>query len=539
MNITPVILAGGSGSRLWPLSRTLRPKQFLKLLNDLSMLQSTLLRLKNISNVSKPIIVCNEDHRFLVSEQLLEIGILDAQIILEPSARDTAPAIAVASLYTQDKIDSDSLILVLAADHDIKNTQAFELAVEQASKAAISGSLLTFGIVPESAHTGYGYIKTTNKDSDIILDVSQFVEKPDEETAQKYLDSGEYYWNSGMFMFQASVIISELKKHQPELLQACQKALFNSDVDLDFVRLQPNAFSAAPSISIDYAIMEKSSQVKLVPLSAGWSDVGCWKSLWEISDKDCNNNVCVGDVIAQDTSNSYIRSSQKLVTTLGVDNLVIIETQDALLIADKSKVQKVKNIVSTLKDKDRYEIKHHRHVYRPWGYYDSIDSGSRFQVKRIVVKPGAKLSVQMHHHRAEHWIIVKGIANVTCGENIKLLRENESIYIPLGEVHALENPGKINLELIEVQSGSYLGEDDIVRFEDRYGRSANKKQPAAKIKEPIADKKEPSDNRNRRASDRNRRASDRNRRASDRNRRASDKQTAITTDLASPEVGHG
>ena len=471
MNIIPVILAGGSGSRLWPLSRTLRPKQFLRLINNQSMLQSTLTRLKNISNISAPIIVCNEEHRFIVAEQLQEIGLDNAKIILEPAARDTAPAIAAASLYAQEKMTQDSLILVLAADHEIKDISAFEQAIKSASQSAIEGNILTFGIVPESAHTGYGYIKTNQNNSAVILEVSSFVEKPDTVTAQSYLDSGDYYWNSGMFLFKATRIISELEKHQPELLQACQNAVLNSEVDLDFVRLQADAFRASPSISIDYAVMEKSSQVKLIPLVAGWSDVGCWNSLWEISDKDSNNNVCVGDVIATDSTNSYIHSNQKLITTLGVDNLVIVETKDALLIADRSKVQGIKDIVAELKDKGRYEIKHHRHVYRPWGYYDSIDSGSRFQVKRIVVKPGAKLSVQMHHHRAEHWIVVKGMAKVTCGNTNKLVCENESTYIPVGEIHALENPGKINLELIEVQSGGYLGEDDIVRFEDRYGRS--------------------------------------------------------------------
>ena len=434
------------------------------------MLQGTLSRLKNISNISAPIIVCNEEHRFLVADQLQEIGLDNAQIILEPAARDTAPAIAVATIYAQEKMTEDSLILVLAADHEIKDIVAFEQAIKQASQSAIDGNILTFGIVPDSAHTGYGYIKTHNNDSSSILDVSNFVEKPDAETVQGYLDSGEYYWNSGMFLFKATKMIAELEQHQPELFLACQKAVFHSEVDLDFVRLESNAFYDAPTISIDYAVMERSSQIKLVTLAAGWSDVGCWNSLWGISDKDSNNNVCVGDVITKDCTNSYIRSSQKLITTLGVDNLVIVETKDALLIADRSKVQGIKDIVVTLKSQDRYEIKHHRHVYRPWGYYDSIDSGSRFQVKRIVVKPGAKLSVQMHHHRAEHWIIVKGMAKVTCGTTTKLVYENESTYIPVGEIHALENPGKINLELIEVQSGAYLGEDDIVRFEDRYGR---------------------------------------------------------------------
>lgn len=470
MNIIPVILAGGSGTRLWPLSRNLRPKQFLKLVNSQSMLQNTLTRLKNIPNISAPIIVCNEDHRFIVADQLSEIGFSNAEIILEPAARDTAPAIAVASLYTQEKLTQDSLILVLAADHEIKDIAAFEHAINTATQSAKDGNIVTFGIVPDSPHSGYGYIKTQSSDNSIIFEVSSFVEKPDQQTAQGYLDSGDYFWNSGMFMFKASRMIAELEIYQPDLLEACQNALFNAEIDLDFIRLQTNAFRAAPSISIDYAVMEKSSLVQLVPLDAGWSDVGCWNSVWEISDKDSNSNACIGDVIAKDSKNCYIRSSQKLITTLGVENLVIVETNDALLIADKNKVQGIKDIVTTLKNNQRYEIKHHRQVFRPWGYYDSIDSGSRFQVKRIVVKPGAKLSVQMHHHRAEHWIVVKGMAKVTCGDNTKLIGENESTYIPVGEIHALENPGKINLELIEVQSGSYLGEDDIVRFEDRYGR---------------------------------------------------------------------
>ncbi|WP_279387037.1 mannose-1-phosphate guanylyltransferase/mannose-6-phosphate isomerase [Parashewanella spongiae] len=477
--MVPVILAGGSGSRLWPLSRKLRPKQFLKLTNQRSMLQNTLLRVKSLSDVSAPIIICNEEHRFTVADQLDEMNMANCQIILEPAARDTAPAVAIASLYAQ----KDSILLLLAADHEILDENKFNQAVMDAKKSVVDGNILTFGIVPTSAHTGYGYIKLQQESNTKTYKVEKFVEKPDSLTAQKYLDSGDYHWNSGMFMFKTNTMVNQLKLYQPSLLKSCENALLHSTVDLDFIRLHPSSFESSPSISIDYAIMEKSNLVRIVPLDAGWSDVGCWNSLWEISKKDQDNNVCLGDILAVNSTNSYIRANKKLVATLGIDNLVVIETDDAILVADKSKVQNIKKIVSTLNEKQRCEIQDHRQVFRPWGYYDSIDSGARFQVKRIVVKPGAKLSVQMHHHRAEHWIVVKGTAKVLCGNSTQLLSENESTYIPIGDIHSLENPGKINLELIEVQSGSYLGEDDIVRFEDMYGRSEPNVSPS-KVLEP-------------------------------------------------------
>ncbi|MER2493212.1 mannose-1-phosphate guanylyltransferase/mannose-6-phosphate isomerase [Catenovulum sediminis] len=465
----PVIMAGGSGSRLWPLSRSAYPKQYLPLTSDSTMLQETVLRLKGAQHRA-PMVICNEDSRFMVAEQLRAINALQSPVILEPVGRNTAPAIALAALQAVADGD-DPLLLVLAADHVIKNQQAFINAIAQAEKLAEQNAMVTFGIVPTHAETGYGYIKRGASQDDAYK-VDAFVEKPNLETATEYLNSGEYYWNSGMFMFKASRYLSELEKYQPEILAACKKAIGNTSADLDFVRVDKAAFEACPDDSIDYAVMEKTDSAVVVPLDAGWNDVGSWSALWEVNDKDENGNAVRGDFIGENSKNCLVYGSVegRLVATVGVEDLVIVDTKDAVMVAHKDKVQDVKTIVNKLKAEGRSESKFHREVYRPWGKYDSIDNGARYQVKRITVKPGAKLSVQMHHHRAEHWIVVSGTAKVTNGDKELLLTENQSTYIPVGVIHALENPGKVPLELIEVQSGSYLGEDDIVRFEDRYGR---------------------------------------------------------------------
>lgn len=465
--ITPVIMAGGSGSRLWPLSRSLYPKQFLALTGDNTMLQETLGRLSAL-DVSAPLVICNEEHRFIVAEQLRSID-KTGSIILEPVGRNTAPAIALAAEVT---LNNDPLLLVLAADHVIQDTKAFTQAVNDAVPLAQAGKLVTFGIVPTQPHTGYGYIKRGNAVSDSSgYDVNAFVEKPSSSVAAEYVESGEYYWNSGMFLMKASRYLQELGKYCPEISAACKKALENTTHDNDFIRLDTDAFKLCPDESIDYAVMEHTTDAVVVPLDAGWNDIGAWSALWEVNDKDEYGNTIHGDSILQDTTNSLIHGGERLVTTIGLDNVVIVDTKDALLVASKDKVQGVKQIVEQLKIEQRSEYKIHREVYRPWGKYDSIDNGKRYQVKRITVNPGEKLSIQMHHHRAEHWIVVSGTAKVTNGDNTFLVTENESTYIPIGVIHALENPGKMPLEMIEVQSGSYLGEDDIVRFEDRYGRT--------------------------------------------------------------------
>lgn len=464
--ITPVIMAGGSGSRLWPLSRSLYPKQFLALTGDNTMLQETLCRLSEL-DVRAPLVICNEEHRFIVAEQLRSID-KTGSIILEPVGRNTAPAIALAAEVT---LNNDPLLLVLAADHVIQDTASFTQAVNDAVPLAQAGKLVTFGIVPTQPHTGYGYIKRGNSVSDSSgYDVNAFVEKPSSSVAAEYVESGEYYWNSGMFLIKASRYLQELKKYCPEISAACKKALENTTHDNDFIRLDADAFKLCPDESIDYAVMEHTTEAVVVPLDAGWNDIGAWSALWEMNDKDKHGNTIHGDSILQDTTNSLIHGGERLVTTIGLDNVVIVDTKDALLVASKDKVQEVKQIVEQLKIEQRSEYKIHREVYRPWGKYDSIDNGKRYQVKRITVNPGEKLSIQMHHHRAEHWIVVSGTAKVTNGENTFLVTENESTYIPIGVIHALENPGKMPLQMIEVQSGSYLGEDDIVRFEDRYGR---------------------------------------------------------------------
>ena len=468
----PVVLAGGSGSRLWPKSRAALPKQFLALTSEQTMLQETLQRLDG-SSAANPIVICNDAHRFLVAEQLRQMGGDHGGIILEPVGRNPAPAIALAALHAM-QTDDDPVLLVLAADHLIKDSAGFQAAVSKANELAMDGNLVTFGIVPDQAHTGYGYIKG-GEAIGVGMKVDEFVEKPDLATAQQYVDSGNYFWNSGMFMFKASVYLAELKKHAPEMYSICEQAIASESKDLDFIRIDPEIFATCPDDSIDYAVMEKTALAAMVPLDAGWSDVGSWSSLWETADnKDENGNVIVGDAILEGVNNSYINAEERLIAVVGLDDVVVVETKDAVMVANKNKVQDIKNVVNKLKAEQRPEFQFHREVFRPWGSYDSIDNGKRFQVKRITVKPGEKLSVQMHHHRAEHWIVVSGTANVTIGEKTQLVTENESVYIPIGDVHALENPGKIPLELIEVQSGAYLGEDDIVRFSDRYGRTESK-----------------------------------------------------------------
>ncbi|HCG5284335.1 mannose-1-phosphate guanylyltransferase/mannose-6-phosphate isomerase [Vibrio parahaemolyticus] len=467
MTITPVIMAGGTGSRLWPMSRALHPKQFLRLTSEYSMLQETALRVGGVTQQNN-IVICNEDHRFLAAEQLREIDRL-GNIILEPVGKNTAPAIALAA-FQLSQTDPETLMLVLAADHVIQDRLAFEKSVLAAQLAAEKGKMVTFGIVPTHAETGYGYIRRGGK-IDEGFEVEQFVEKPSKELAVQYVDAGDYYWNSGMFMFKASRYLEELKLHRPDIYSVCEQAMKTKTGDLDFTRISEDIFNECPSDSIDYAVMEKTQDAVVIPLDAQWSDVGAWSALWDISEKDSAGNVLKGDVIAHNSTNSYFNAEQKMIAAVGVDNLVVIETKDAVLVANKDHVQDVKEIVEHLKSNGRTEHHIHREVYRPWGKYDSIDYGERDQVKRITVNPGEKLSIQMHHHRSEHWIVVAGTAKVTNGEETILVSEDQSTYIPLGTIHALENPGKIPLEMIEVQTGSYLGEDDIVRFEDRYGRS--------------------------------------------------------------------
>ena len=465
-SIKTVIMAGGSGSRLWPLSRSLYPKQFHPLADSQTMLQATLSRVNGLSS-AQPMLICNEEHRFIAAEQIRQLGV-SADILLEPVGRNTAPAIALAALTATAKGD-DPLLLVLAADHVIQNHNEFREAVGRAQSLAESGKLVTFGIVASGPETGYGYIRRGSEQGAGYA-VAEFVEKPDLERAQSYVNSGEYYWNSGMFLFKASRFLDELEKFRPDILEACQAALTETVQDLDFVRINEHAFAACPDESVDYAVMEKTDSAVVVPLDAGWSDVGAWSSLWEVTDKDTSGNAVRGDVMTHNTEGCLIHSTNKLVATVGLKDVVIVETKDAVLVADKNQVQDVKKIVEQLKAEGRSEYQLHREVYRPWGKYDSIDSGERYQVKRITVKPGAKLSVQMHHHRAEHWIVVSGTATVRRDDEEMLVTENESVYLPVGSVHSLYNPGKIPLELIEVQSGAYLGEDDIVRFEDLYGR---------------------------------------------------------------------
>ena len=464
----PVILSGGSGTRLWPLSRQAYPKQFLALAGEDSMLQATWQRVAELASAA-PLVVANEDHRFMVAEQLRELGCTPAAIVLEPVGRNTAPAIAVAALQaTAD--GTDPLLLVLPSDHVIADAAGFRAAVAAATPAAQNGKLVTFGIVPTAAETGYGYIQAVAGGDAPVRAVARFVEKPDAATAAQYLASGQYFWNSGMFLFQASRYLAELERHAPAMLAACRKAFAAAARDADFVRLDKAAFAACPSDSIDYAVMEKTADAAVLPIDVGWNDVGSWSALWEVAQQDGDGNTHHGDVIALDCRDTLAWGDRRLVAMIGLRDIVVVDSDDALLVAHKDHVQEVKEVVARLKAEGRSESNLHRKVYRPWGAYDSIDMGERFQVKRITVNPGAALSLQMHHHRAEHWIVVSGTAEVTRGEETLLLSENQSTYIPLGVTHRLRNPGKVPLELIEVQSGSYLGEDDIVRFEDVYGR---------------------------------------------------------------------
>lgn len=468
--IIPIILSGGTGSRLWPLSRELYPKQLLPLVNPRTMLQDTVLRTVGISTVTAPVLVCNHDHRFMVAEQMRELNMAPASIILEPIGRNTAPAAAVAALHALTYADNP-VLLILPADHVIDDIATFHQAIETVMPAAIAGKLVTFGICPTSPETGYGYIKamhpiTESINENRVLDVIGFVEKPDKITAQAYVASGNYFWNSGMFMFTAKQYLAELERCSPEIAASCRKVYARAIPGHDFLRLEQTLFSECPSDSIDYAVMEKTADAVVCPLNAGWCDVGSWSALWEIGKPDSNGNVVKGDVCLHDTKNCYIFSDDRLVAAVGLEDHIVVETADAILVARRDRVQDVKAIVKQLNDRSRPETVVHRKVYRPWGAYQSVDSADRFQVKRITVNPGASLTRQMHHHRAEHWIVVKGTARVTKDDVAILLTENQSTYIPLGVTHQLENPGIIPLELIEVQSGSYLGEDDIIRFEN-------------------------------------------------------------------------
>lgn len=470
--IIPIIMAGGSGTRLWPLSRSLYPKQFLSLINENSLLQETLKRLDGL-NCLPPVIVSNNEHRFIVAEQLRQFGVDDFQIILEPVGRNTAPAVALAALKSLE-LHGDHHMLVLAADYAIQDIEAFHAAVLAAEQESVDNKLVTFGIVPTKPETGYGYIKKGEQVKNSVFKVNSFVEKPDLETAKNYLEQKCYLWNSGMFMFKASVYLDELKKFRPDILAACKESLSSASTDLDFIRLNSDVFAECPDESIDYAVMEKTQDCVVIPLDADWSDIGSWTSLWEISEKDEHENVSHGDVINYNSRNNYIYSEGSLISTVGVNNLIIVQTKDALLVAQQDNVQDIKKIVEILKKQKRSEHISHREVYRPWGRYDSVERGDRYQVKRITVKPGECLSTQMHHHRAEHWVVVAGTAKVTCGERTFFVTENESTFIPIGTVHTLENPGKIPLEVIEIQSGVYLGDDDIVRLSDKYGRVEDK-----------------------------------------------------------------
>ena len=472
--IIPVILCGGSGTRLWPLSRESFPKQFLSLNTDNknSMLQKTQLRISNLDNIKSPILVCNENHRFIVAEQMREIKVKDFSIILEPSGRNTAPAIAISALKAQ-QFDKDSILLVLSSDHQIMDQEKFLEVLNIGIEYAKKDRLVTFGIIPTSPETGYGYIKATKPlDSDKIegSPIEKFLEKPDFDTANKLILDKRFTWNSGMFMFKTCQIIEELEKFSPQIISNCKRALEKSVVDLDFIRLNKIEFEKCSNISIDIAVMEKTDKGTVLPLKAGWSDIGSWNTVWEVSKKDENGNAIQGKVVTNQAKNCYLRSENRLIVGINIEDLIIVETNDAILISNRKESQKVKDIVQKLKQDNIPEGQKHRKIYRPWGHYLSVVEDFRWQVKLIYVNPGEKLSLQMHHHRSEHWIVVKGTAKVELNEEAAILAENQSIYIPLGSKHRLSNPGKIPLTLIEVQSGSYVGEDDIVRFEDKYGR---------------------------------------------------------------------
>jgi mannose-1-phosphate guanylyltransferase/mannose-6-phosphate isomerase len=466
--ITPVLLCGGVGSRLWPVSRQGRPKQYLNLIGETSMLQQTLTRIESVAQTS-PIVVCNEEHRFLVAEQVRLLGITSPTIILEPEGKNTAPAIALAALAASAS-DPEVNLLVLPADHYVGKPSALIDAIEKAASASSQGKLVTFGLVPSRPETGYGYIKQGEALATDVSALEQFVEKPDQSTAEAYIASGDYVWNSGMFMFTAGQFLASLAQFQPEMARVCERAMEQAERDMDFIRPDADVFATCPSDSIDYAVMEHTPHGAVVSLDCDWSDIGAWSALWEAGDQDTAGNVTQGDVVLNKTQNSYVRSQSRLVTTTGVSDLVVVETADAVMVADRHSVQDVKDIVNALKASDRSEADVHHRVFRPWGSYESLIVGEGFQVKRIVVNPGQQLSLQMHHHRAEHWVVVRGTAEVVNGDETLLLKEDQSTYIPIGAKHRLTNPGKFPLELIEVQSGSYLGEDDIVRFEDVYGR---------------------------------------------------------------------
>jgi mannose-1-phosphate guanylyltransferase / mannose-6-phosphate isomerase len=472
----PIVLSGGGGTRLWPLSRTAYPKQLLPLASDATLLQATVQRADALNgpalHVAAPVLICNQDHRFMVREQLRAIGCTPAATLLEPEGRNTAPAIALAALQLIDAATLDALMLVLPADHVITQAESFAAAVATATQAALAGHLVTFGITPTAPETGYGYIQAGAPVQGVsgAFSVTRFLEKPDRATAEQLLAQGHYSWNSGMFMFTASRYLAELGQHRPDILAAAQQAWASRVQDLDFVRPGVDAFLACPSESIDYAVMQPTRNAAVVPAELGWSDVGSWDSLWQIAPKDAQHNTLHGDVFASDTRRSYLRAESRLLAVIGVDDLVVVETPDAVLVMHKDKAQDIKHAIAHFKQHGRKEQLEHRRVHRPWGWYEGIDAGERFQVKRIMVKPGEKLSLQMHHHRAEHWVVVSGTAKVTIDGQETLLAEDQSTYIPLGHTHRLENPGKLPLHLIEVQSGSYLGEDDIVRFEDTYGR---------------------------------------------------------------------
>ena len=466
--IVPVILAGGSGTRLWPLSRKLHPKQFIELIGETTLFQEAVLRLpKSIGDL---LVICNEEHRFLAAEQLCQINRPATSIILEPVGKNTAPAIALAALKSI-KNNENVILLVLPADHLIQDVKKFHQAIEFAKKQAEQNKLVMFGITPNKVETRYGYIRVNTLQDENYFNIDKFVEKPDYETAQRYVGSGDYFWNSGMFMFKASVYLDELDKYEPEILSACRRSCQTEFHDLDFIRLNKDEFLRCPSQSIDYAVMEKTKDAVMVELDASWNDVGSWSALWDSQPKDVNNNLISGDVILNEVNNSYVHSaSNRLVSAIGVSNLVIVDTQDAILVADKSQDQLVKNIVQKLQNSKRSECDHHRTVFRPWGHYDSIDIEDNFIVKRILVNPRSRLSLQKHQYRAEHWVVVKGHAKVTCDDKVFKLEENQSTYIPLGVVHRLENVGNIPLEVIEIQTGERLNEDDIIRLEDDYKR---------------------------------------------------------------------
>lgn len=469
MQIVPIILSGGSGERLWPLSRMQYPKQYLSLVDGETMFQKTILRLNGLENVSKPVIVCNESHRFLVAEQCQQINILKPHILLEPTRRNTGPAIAAAAIHTLNFFE-ESVLLVMSADHIIEDNKIFTEVIKIALKHAKQDKLVTFGVTPTEAKIDYGYIKVSNYQNNEAHKVIEFTEKPKLQTALEYINKGNYLWNSGIFMFKAKTLLKELKIHSPDVFSSAMHSVKNASKDLDFIRLEKKAFESAPNISIDYSLMEKSKNILVVPMNAGWSDIGTWTALYDIGTKDKEDNVINGDVITQDTTNSYINSRNHLITAIGVDNLIIINTRDATLICSKEKVGEIKSVLTKMQNKNRKEVYENRKVYRPWGWYDSIEKGLNFQVKRLVVNPGSKLSLQMHQKRAEHWVVVNGKATVTKGEEILTLSRGDSVYIPIATLHSLENKSKELLEIIEVQSGTYLGEDDIERFEDIYGR---------------------------------------------------------------------